>query len=114
MVEVKVCDTLLKVITIDTPRSASELVEGNSVTIFFKETEVIIGKGKSLPVSLPNQLPGNITTIIRGLLLSKVGVDTDVGELYAIIPTESIERLALKVGDEICAMVKINEMMLSI
>lgn len=114
MVEVRVKDVMLKVLTIDTVKSTSELMKGSSVNILFKETEVIIGKGSSLPVSLPNQLPGRITKLTIGSLLSKLELDTNVGQIYAIIPSESINRLALKVDDEICAMVKTNEMMLSI
>ena len=48
--------THVKSIIIDTPETASYLREGAVVFIMFKETEVILGKGIDLKVSLQNRL----------------------------------------------------------
>ena len=46
-------------------------------------------------------------------LLSKLVINTDVGEITSIITSKSVERLKIKVGTKLTAMIKTNELMLS-
>ncbi len=103
---------ILKAIVIDTPQTASYLQEGSQVLAVFKETEVIIGVGEQLQISLQNQIPVKITQIEKGKLLSKLTLESNSGNLRSIISTTAVHNLNLKTGDWVLAMVKLNEVML--
>jgi molybdopterin-binding protein len=113
LVKVKSGQVLFTVIVIDTPESASYLKEGNTVNLIFKETEVIIGKGTAFAISLQNRIVGKLKFIRSGALLSKLVVDTELGEIASIITSNAVNDLGLLVGDEVTVMVKTSEMMLS-
>lgn len=106
-------DILLKTIVLETPETATYLQQGAKVNVLFKETEVVIGLAAGLKVSLQNRIPGIITTIEQGSLISKIYIDTDLGELVSIISSDSVQRLRLIKGASVVAMIKLNEIMLS-
>ena len=62
-----------------------------------------------MEISLRNQLKGRITEIVRSDVVSEVTIDTAAGQISAVITTRSIDRLALKVGDEVRALIKATE-----
>jgi molybdopterin-binding protein len=103
----------LRAIIIETPDSAPYLRKGNKVKMMFKETEVVIGTGSQHNISLQNRMYGQITFIEEGRLLSRIGIKTDAGPIESVISTQSVQSLGLSVGATVCAMVKLNEMMLS-
>lgn len=114
LVKVNASGIILSAIVIDTPRTAPYLQTGNTVHTIFKETEVIIGKGGlTFPVSLRNRIPGRIVFLEKGELLSKLVLETAVGEVVSVITSHAVEELSLAEGVEVVAMVKTNEMMLS-
>ncbi|MCK5638350.1 MAG: TOBE domain-containing protein [Flavobacteriaceae bacterium] len=113
IVTVKVNNTNFSAIVIDTPKTDSYLVKNNPINVIFKETEVIIGVGSVEGISLRNKLFGEVVSIASDNLLSKLVVDTDVGEISSIITSKSVERLKIKIGTKLTAMIKTNELMLS-
>jgi len=113
LVNLKVGQTRLTTIVIDTPETAPYLRIGNSVTVIFKETEVIIGKGTEHHISLQNKLVGTIQSIESGDLLSRLAMDTDAGKVVSVITTNAVNELQLKPGTQITAMIKTNEIMLT-
>ena len=114
LVTVKVREGLmLKSIIIDTPETAPYLKNGTHVNLLFKETEVVIGTGENHRISLQNQIRGHIKLIEEGKLISKVSVNTEVGQIISIISTQSVRQLNLKEHSEVTVMVKLNEIMLS-
>ncbi len=113
LIHVLVQKTLMSVIVIDTPKTAPYLKKGNTINVIFKETEVIIGKGKIINLSLQNKLIGKIKQIESGKLLSKLTLQTSAGTIVSIITTNAVHELQLKQGNEVTAMIKTNELMLS-
>lgn len=113
LVELQLEGTTLKSIVIETPATASYLKKGNTINVLFKETEVIIGKGKGQPISLRNILDCTITNIEKGVLLSKLSLKFKEHSIASIITTNAVEHLDLKKGEQITAMIKTNEIMLS-
>ncbi|WP_019140024.1 TOBE domain-containing protein [Noviherbaspirillum massiliense] len=91
---------------------AASWLPGMPVTLLFKETEVSLAKNLSGLISMRNRLPGVITAIERGQLLTKVTLDVDGHAITSIITTRSSHALALAVGDEAEGLVKANEMSL--
>ena len=114
IVKVDVQGNLLSTIVIDMPETAPFLKIGNRVKVIFKETEVIIGLGDMQGISLRNKFCGKILSIDKDELLSKVKVLTDVGEINSIITSNAVDQLKLEPEVEVCAMIKTNELMLSI
>lgn len=113
LVEVNVDGIIFKSIIIDTPETAFYLKINNDVKIIFKEAEVVISKGNLENISLQNKVSGLIIKIEKDELLSKITLKTKIGEIRSIITTDAVEQLVLKNGDEVVAMVKTNEMILS-
>ncbi|PHR94937.1 MAG: tobe domain protein [Leeuwenhoekiella sp.] len=103
---------LFKAIVIDTPQSASYLKPDTAVAVVFKETEVIIGTGTQFQISLQNQIPATIAQLEQGKLLSKLKLETTNGSISAIISSNAVDSLDLKFGQEVTAMIKLNEVML--
>ncbi len=113
LVRVVVAHIPLTAIVIDTPESAPYLEPGNEINVIFKETEVIIGKGKEHQISLQNRIPGTVQAIEAGELLSRVVVNTPAGEIVSVITANAVAQLTLTVGSEVTAMIKTNEIMVS-
>jgi len=114
LVHIMVGTTRLTAIVIDTPETAPYLKPENNIKVIFKETEVMVGKGTDHEISLQNKLVGTIQSIESGDLLSKLVLDTKAGTVTSIITTNAVDQLQLEKGSLITAMIKTNEMMLSI
>src|SRR5690606_11190825 len=106
LIGVNVNGQLLSTIVIDNPDTATYLKPGNSIKIIFKETEVIIGIGKTDNISLQNKFTGTVLSVETGELLSKLTINTTVGKIISIITTNAVSQLGLKKGSEVTAMVK--------
>ncbi|MBI1307235.1 MAG: tobe domain protein [Bacteroidetes bacterium] len=105
--------TIIRSIIMETPESADYLLNGNSITAIFKETEVVISTETNSAVSILNRIPGSIEDLAYGELLSRLKIKTADGILSAVITSEAVRLLNLKVGKEVMAMVELNEIMLS-
>ncbi len=113
IVSIKVGNINFSSIVIDTPLTDDYLVKGNEVNIIFKETEVIIGIGSVDGISLRNKLFGQVVSIASDILLSKLVIQTEVGNITSIITSKSVKRLKIVVGTKLTAMIKTNELMLT-
>ena len=61
-------------------------------------------------LSYSNQLKVQINAIERGKLLSSILLKLGSFSLESIMVTEAVERLSLKEGDEVIALIKANEL----
>ncbi|WP_025742004.1 TOBE domain-containing protein [Aquimarina pacifica] len=113
---VQVCvheDVFWTTIVIETPDTASYLCQGKEITLMFKETEVSISTDLDLNISIHNKAQGTILEIEKGILLSKLVLATNLGNITALLTSKAINLLQLKIGDPIVAMVKTTEIMVS-
>lgn len=113
LITIDVNNIFFKTMVIETPATAAWLKMDNRINVIFKETEVILGKGLEHLVSLQNRVPGKIIDIQKGELMSKVVVDTAVGNIVAVISLDAVLQLNLQVGETVSAMIKTNEIMIS-
>ncbi len=113
LVTVIVKNVSFTAIIIETPKTASYLKIGNTITILFKETEVVITTGPPEHISLQNQILGTVKKLEKGTLLSKLIIDTEIGEIVSIITSNAVQKLSIEKGSEITAMIKTNEILLS-
>lgn len=109
---VLVGDQVLSVMLIDTPHSVDYLKKDHLVTVLFKETEVILGKGQA-EISILNEMHAVVIGIEEGKLLSKVSLDSRGQIISSVLMTKSLKHLKLAVGDSVKAYVKSNEIMIS-
>ncbi|MCO5724072.1 TOBE domain-containing protein [Robiginitalea marina] len=113
MVGVDIGGIFLYALVIETPQTAPWLAVGRPVAALFKETEVILGVGGSLPVSILNRIPGTLTRLEQGTLLSRAVLQAPAGEVTALVPTGALTGLGLREQYPAVALIKTNEVMLS-
>ncbi|MEX0273164.1 MAG: molybdopterin-binding protein [Flavobacteriaceae bacterium] len=102
----------MKAIVLENPHTVAYLKKGNAISLLFKETEVVLGRGDMGQISLQNRIMGTIDHIEEGPLLAKVTIATLAGRLVSIISAQASNELGLKEGISVTAMVKLNEVML--
>jgi len=88
------------------------LLAGNTIELVFKETEVSLAKNLSGIISMRNRMKCTVLQIERGELLSKVSLKFQGYTITSAITTRSVNSLDLKIGDEVEALVKANEVSL--
>ena len=113
MVSLKCTTFPLHVIIIDNSKTVDYLTIGNEIQVLFKETALILTKSEHPRLSIPNKIPGQISTISKGEVLSKVEIKSSAGNLVAIIPSVTLDSLALSIGNQVFAFVKTNEILLA-
>jgi molybdopterin-binding protein len=114
IVQVEALGHTFKAIVIDTPQTAPYLREGNNVNMLFKENEVVIAKSFSGLISLQNRFDSIIKALEMGKLLCKVTMDFQGHQLISLITAHAATQLTLAIGDSVTAMVKTNEISLSV
>lgn len=66
-----------------------------------------------MELSARNQLQGKVTNVTLGAVMADVSVDIGNGQtVVSAITRASVERLGLKVGDEVTVIIKATEVML--
>lgn len=106
-------DLKIKAILLETPETASYLKQNNPIQVLFKETEVVIGHDMNHQISLQNRIQGTVSHLEKGALLSKLIVQSEIGDIGSIISTQAIQDLGIQEGSKVVAMIKLNEIMLS-
>jgi len=59
-----------------------------------------------MSISIRNRLPGTIEEIVSDKVVSEVVIQTAAGIVTSIITTGSVERMKLKEGDDVFAVMK--------
>ena len=86
---------------------------GNSVQVYFKETEVIIAKNENLNISIQNKILCTIKSIKHGEILSELELSFEEFTIKSLITTNACNTLNLKSGADVLALIKTNEVSLS-
>ena len=113
LVDARVQDVSFTTIVIETPETAPYLRVGHEIQVMFKETEVSVSKPIKTSSSLQNKLPCRVVNVQKGKLLATIELQHTIGKVYSIITARAVEQLNLQPGDEVLAMIKTNEIMLS-
>jgi len=83
---------------------------GKEVLLTMKPTHLIVSKNDSHQLSISNHIPATITSIERGKLLSAVKVGCRDMTLESIMIAQSVEDMALEVGDDVTIMIAESEL----
>lgn len=65
-----------------------------------------------MQLSARNQLKGTVRTVKTGAIMAEVVVEVGGQEIVATITKGSVERLQLKTGDQVTAIIKATEVMI--
>jgi molybdate transport system regulatory protein len=113
LVDLAVGDDIFSATLLETPTQVNYLQLDKKVSVLFKETEVSLAKNLTGLISLRNRLKVKVKAIERGAILSAITLNYQHQELVSVITTRAMDQLALAIGDEIEALIKANEVMLS-
>jgi len=112
LVDVDVKGSQITAVTIGIPEKAGYLQISKNIELLFNESEVSIGKLIQGHISLINQLNCIIDNLISGEIFTQVMLSFNEEHLTSLITTRSAERLNLKIGDNVTAFIKTNEVLL--
>jgi molybdate transport system regulatory protein len=91
------------------------LARGDSVLVLIKSTEVAVATAPVSGLSIRNQLPGTISEVDQGTVMTTVKVDIAGGDiLTAAITRDAAEELKLEAGVAVTALVKSTEVGLAV
>jgi molybdopterin-binding protein len=65
-----------------------------------------------MELSARNQLPGTVKTVKVGAIMAEVIIEVGGKEIVSEISKASVERLGLKTGDKVTAIIKATEVMI--
>ena len=105
--------TPLSVIITTASAEEMNLAEGDEVEALFKASDVILARELSGRLSARNILPGKITEIKVGFPLAMVTLDATGHAIAAELTLSSAKEMELNVGDEVEAVIKSSELILS-
>jgi molybdate transport system regulatory protein len=89
------------------------LSAGDTISVLIKGTDIMLAKSFSGMLSARNRVKGIVRQIIQGDVLSKVFVESQGDMLHAIITNTSLREMDIHEGDEVTAIVKSTELILS-
>jgi molybdopterin-binding protein len=112
LVDVDINGQSFSALLIESAMQPQWLQKGNTIDVVFKETEVSLAKGLSGLISMRNRMVCKVLQVNQGELLSNVKLQFQNVEITSAITTRSVNSLQIKVGDEIEALVKANEISL--
>lgn len=107
IVEFDSCGIPLRMMGLELPEGARV---GSSVWLGCKPSHVILAQDFQGEISLSNKIPAQIIHLEKGRLLSSVHLRTDCGNLQSVITQKSSERMNLREGTELLAMIKASEL----
>ena len=85
---------------------------GSKVNVLFKETEVSLAKRLTGEVSFSNRFTAFISAIKQGCMLADITLQCTAGELSSIITVRAVEKLGLKINDEVTVLLKASQLSL--
>lgn len=91
----------------------ADLEIGSRVVLGVKSTNVALAKEFSGSLSTSNQIPVRIVEIFQGELLCSVTLAFDSYRMESIITRKSVERMQLKEGETVTALVKASELFIT-
>ncbi len=112
LVDAQVGSVTMTAITIGSPEKNSYLLINRKIDLLFNESEVSIGKDLGGLISMNNRIDCIIESLERGKIFTRVFLSFGGQSMKSLITARSAERLALKEGEMVTALIKTNEVFL--
>lgn len=100
-------ETILKMISLELNE---KITIGIDVLLSCKATNIALAKEFDGELSYSNQIPMQIESLEVGKLLSSLKLEQGDLKLESIITTASLERMKLKVGENVTALIKSSDL----
>ena len=88
------------------------LEPGEKVVAVIKASSVLVAVGDSLIISARNNVRGTVKKIISGMVSDEVVIEAEGIELVSVITKASVERMGLKEGTTVSALIKASNVIL--
>lgn len=112
LVDITIAGGSLTATLLEAPGTAAYLNIGAPVRVMFKPTEVSLAKQLQGMISLRNRLSCTVSGIERGTLMAVVTLAYAGSSLQSVITSRAVDALQLRVGDQVEALIKANEVIL--
>lgn len=87
---------------------------GDKVMAFFKASHVLVATGWAIPISARNKLQGKIKKISMGAVNAEITIEMPNEDvLKSIITNEAVQDMALKIGEDVVAIIKSSDVMIA-
>ena len=106
-------EVLKATVTVDSEKSL-DLKVGKQAIFLFKASSVIVSKDDSIKLSATNQIKGVVSEIKDGAVNAEVIIDANGSKISAVITKESVNGMALKVGDDVTAIIKATQIIVGV
>lgn len=108
-------DSLHAIVTCDSAKEL-ELAPGREVQALIKASWIILtGSDDAFRTSARNRLCGKVHRIVEGEINAEIVVALNGGStIAAIITQQSLKDMGLKVGDDVCALIKASHIILGV
>lgn len=91
------------------------LKRGREAVALIKSSFVLLSTDTNIRISARNRLPGSVIEITKGAVNSEVKLQLSGGRtLVAIVTNESIRELALKAGNDCCAIINSSHVLIAV
>jgi len=105
LLEFKLQKQILYILTLD----LDKIQQKHNYTLRVKSTDIAIAKEFSGTLSILNQLEAKVVAIDVKKLLTTVTLDIDSFKVESVIPTRSVQKMNLTIGDSVLALIKASE-----
>lgn len=112
LVDMRSDNCQLSTILVDGDDLPPWLVKGAGASAVFKESELSVAVNLSGKISLRNRFPCTVKGIESGEIISVVALNFGKHTLHSAITSRSVRALELKIGTEVTALIKANEVFL--
>lgn len=109
LVTLDACGTPLIMLGLELPISF-ELEK--RVNALFKPSSVVLAKDFSGDISLSNRIECEVKEVDINEILAEILLGSDCGDFYSLITRKSCDRMGIKFGDRLVAMIKATEVSL--
>ncbi|MBB6460913.1 TOBE domain-containing protein [Flammeovirga kamogawensis] len=113
LVYVNCSSITFKIVVLDNEETNQKLKIDATVSVLFKNTEVILSINSLNKSSIENSLEGKITSIDTGKIMSNLIITTSIGNIKALITSEQLNVLNLSLDTSVYLGIKSNEIMIA-
>jgi molybdate transport system regulatory protein len=90
------------------------LAEGETVTAFFKASNVLVATGAVPNISARNKLQGRVETVLQGAVNAELILRLGSGDaVSSIITNEALNELHIRENTEVTAIIKASDVMIA-
>ncbi len=112
LVNCMINNQLLQAVVIGNKSTMNYLLDDNKIELLINASEIALAKNINGVFSISNQLLCKVNSIKQGDFFTRVQLNLEGQIFYSLVTTESCLKMDLKIGDQVTALIKANEIFL--